>query len=295
MNSKGLLAILLVATLAGSAMIPLSGASNIQVNLNPSTNEATVSAYINSSVVFSASQGSNLGKIITSVFPHSSNLTINQTTINRDNQSFQIVNGSIHSMDSNVSLKSLTMGYSRTIVNTTSGNNALLYVNSSLLLKATVQGIFNNNTASLKWRSFSSNNSLDLSGSDVSNTSLGGSYLTSSRNVNTVNFTVFSKSLTNWTRTYDSATNVTTFSMNAGTTVHFQMNGTLPLGGNFSLTYNLDPSYSISAPGYDSASSNAIVLGNPPATSAVTYYAIGAVLVGVVAVLYLRKRKGPIS
>ena len=295
MNSKGLLAIVLVAALAGSAMIPISGASNIQVYLNPSANEATVSAYINSSVVFSASQGSFLGKIITDVFPHSSNLTINQTKINSDNLSFQVVNDSIHSMDSNASLNSLSLGYSRTIVNTTSGSNALLYVNSSLLLKATVEGIFNNNTASLGWRSFSSNNSLELNGSDVSNTSFGGSYLTSSRTVNTVNFTVFSKSLTNWTRTYDSATNITTFSMDAGTTVHFQMNGSLGPGGNFSLTYNLDPSYSILAPGYDSASSNAIVIGNPPATSPVTYYAIGAVLVAVAAVLYFRRRKGPIN
>lgn len=295
MNSKGLLAIMLVATLAVSAMIPLSSASNIQVVLNPSSNEATVSAYINSSVVFSATQVSFLGNVITDVFPHSSKLSISQTSINKGNLSFQVINDSIHEMDSNASLAALSLGYTRSIVNATEGSNALLYVNSSLLLKATVKGIFNNNTASLQWRSFSSNNSLDLNGSDVSNASFGGTYLTSSRSVNTVNFSAFSQSLSNWTKTYDAATNMTTFSMNAGTTVHFQMNGSLGISGtNFSLTYSLDPSYSISAPGYDSASANSVVIGNPPTSSPITYYAIGGLLVAIAAFLLFRRRKGPV-
>ena len=291
MNSKGLLAIVLVATLAASAMIPLSGASNIQVVLNPNANEATVSAYINSSIAFSANESSFLGKVITEVFPHSSNITIKQTSINKGNLSFQVVNDSISHMESNVSLKALSLGYSRTIANTTDGNNALLFINTSLLIKATVSGIFSNNTASLKWRSFSSNNSLELNGNYVSNASFKGQYLTSSRTVNTLNFSAFSKSISNWTRTYDAATNVTTFSMNAGTTVHFQLNGSL--GSNFSITYSLDPSYSISAPGYDSATADSIVIGNPPPSSPIAYYAVGAVLVGAAAVMLLIRRRGP--
>ncbi len=295
MNSKGLLAFMLVAALAASALIPLSGASNIQVVLNPNANEATVSAYINSSVAISANGSSSLGKVITDVFPHSSNLTINQTTINRGNLTYQVINDSISRMDSNVSLKALSLGYSRSIVNTTEGNNAVLFVNTSLLIKATVSGIFNNNTASLKWRSFSSNNSLALNGKDVSNTSFGGPYLTSSRNVNTLNFTVFSKSISNWTRTYNAATNITTFNMDAGTTVHFQLNGSLAglPGTNFTVTYSLDPSYSIAAPGYDSASANSIVIGNPPPSSPIGYYVVGAVLVGAAAVMLLIRRRGP--
>ena len=294
MNSKGLLAIVLVATLAASAMIPLSGASNIQVVLNPNANEATVSAYINSSIAFSANESSFLGKVITEVFPHSSNITIKQTSINKGNLSFQVVNDSISNMESNASLKALSLGYSRTIANTTEGNNAVLFINTSLLIKATVSGIFSNNTASLKWRSFSSNNSLELNGSYVNNASFGGPYLTSSRTVNTLNFSVFSKSLSNWTRTYNAATNVTTFSMDAGTTVHFQLNGSLGVtGSNFSITYSLDPSYSISAPGYDSATADSIVIGNPPPSSPIAYYAVGAVLVGAAAVMLLIRRKGP--
>lgn len=293
MNSKGILAIVLVATLAFSAIIPLSGASNIHVELNPSANEATISAYINSSVEISANQSSLLGNILSGLFPHSSNITIRQTSMSSSNLSFQIINSSIHAMDNNASLKALSMGYTKTIENTTLGSNAILFVNTSLLLKATVSGIFSNNTASLKWRSFSSNNSIELNGNDVSNSTFNGTHLTSSRSVNTLNFTVFSKSLTNWTRTYDAATNTTTFSLDAGNTVHFQLNGSFPLiGSNFSLTYNLDPSYSISSPGYDSATANSIVIGNPPHTNPMTYYIVGAFLVGIAAVSLLIRRRG---
>lgn len=291
MNSKGILAMVLVATLSLSAMIPLSGASNIQVALNPSANEATVSAYVNSTISISANQSSFLGAIINNVLPHSSNLTIKQTSINRDKLSFQIVNDSIHGLDNNASLKALSLGYSRSIVNTTQGNNALFFLNTSLLIKATVTGIFNNNSASLKWRSFSTNKSLDLNGSSVSNSSFSGNNYFQGRNVNMLNFSVFSQSLSNWSRTYDPSSNITTFSMDAGNTVYFQVNGTL--GSNFTLTFNLDPSYSISAPGYDSATANSINIGNPPHSNPIAYYGVGAVLVGVAAFMLIRRRRGP--
>lgn len=291
MNSKSVLAIMLVATLSLSAMIPLSGASSVQVVLNPNANEATVSAYVNSTVAISANQSSFLGKVITQVFPHSSNITIQQTAINKDNLSFQIVNDSIHKLDTNASLKALSLGYSRTTENMTQGNNAVLFVNTSLLIRATVSGIFSNNTAGLHWRSFNTNSSLELNGNDVSNANFSSEYYASNRNVNTVNFTAFSDSLSNWTRTYDAATNITTFSMDAGTTVHFQLNGTL--GGAFSLNYSLDPSYSISAPGYDSASGNSITIGNPPHSSPIAYYAMGALLIGVAAIMLYMRRRGP--
>lgn len=294
MNRKGLLAVLLVATMALSVAVPISGASNIQVRLNPQNNEATVYAYINSSLMFSTQKGTLLGNLSSTITGHSTNVTIGPTQLNSSTTAFRTINASIKAEYGNATLKSLALGFSRTYHNLTEGSRAVSYMNTSLLMEATIGGIFQNGTANLSWRGFTTHNSLSLNGNDVSTLDLSnGGVVSNGSTVNTLNLSVFSKSLTNWTRTYDAGTNVTTFSMNAGNIIELSYNGTFLQIAPFTISYTLDPAYSISAPGYDSATSNSIVIGNPPPSSPIGYYAVGAILVGAAAIMLYMRRKGP--
>ncbi len=293
MNTKHGVALALVAILAFSAMIPVSHASTIKVVLNPNSDEATVSSYINSSLVISANSSSQIGQaILKDVLSSSSSgdLKINTTYLNNDSLAFQILNHSISERDKNAQLNNLSMSYSRTIESYNTSGEAKLYANSSLRLNMVLTGIFYNNSANLTWRSFSTNQSLSLGDTNVNQANFSNGSFTSSKSVNTVNMSAFSKSLVQWNRTYDPTSNTTTFFMNAGTTVDFHDNGSI-FGTNFSLTFTLDPAYSISAPGYDSASADSITLGNPPASNPILYYAIGAILVvGAIITMYIRRR-----
>ncbi len=293
MNTKHGVALAIVALLAFSALIPVSHASTIRVVLNPNSNEATVNAYINSSLAISANSSSKIGQsILQNVLSSSTsgNLTINNTYLKNDSFVFQVLNRSISERDHDAQLTNLSMSYIRTVESYNASGTAKLFANSSLKIAMVLTGVFYNNSANLTWRSFSTNDSLSLNGTNVNKANFTGGTFTSSNSVNTVNMSAFSKSLVQWNRTYDPATNTTTFFMNAGKTVDFHDNGSF-LGNNFSLTFTLDPAYSISAPGYDSASADAITIGNPPASDPVLYYVIGAILVvGAVVTMYLRRR-----
>ncbi len=285
-------ALLLVALLAVSTLIPASHASNITVVLNPNDNTATMNAYVNSSLAISANSSTIIGESLIKNIVSSStagNLTINQKTQNRGSLAFEIINSSISRKDPGAQLDSLSMSYKRTVLNATSGDRATFYANTSLRLTIVVSGVFHNNSANLSWRSFSTNQSVPLNGTDVNQVNFNNTFISGSAPVSTVNMSVFAKSLVQWNRTYDAASNVTTFSLNAGKTVDLNYNSS-KLGG-FNLTYVLDPSYSISAPGYDSASADSITVGNPPASNPAIYYGMGAIFIAVVLVPMLLRRR----
>ncbi len=291
--SKGKnVALLLVAVLAASALIPASHASNITLVLNPSANEATMNAYINSSLSISTNSSSALGQILVKDIASTQtggNLTIGQSTQSRGSIAFEIMNNSISRMDASAHLDSLAMSYQRTVDNVTSGSLVTFYSNTSLKIGIVVKGIFNNNSANLSWRSFSTNQTVPLNGIDVNQVNFNNTIMSGTGPVNTVNMSVFAKSLLQWNRSYDPGTNVTTFSLNAGKTVDINYS---PGGAaGFNLTYILDPSFSISAPGYDTASADSITVGNPPASNPAIYYGMGAVFIAVVLVPMLLRRR----
>lgn len=285
-------ALLIVVIMAASALIPASHASNITLVLNPNANEATMNAYINSSLSISANSSTTLGQgLIKTIVSGETggNLTIGQTTQGKGSMAFEIMNDSISRMDSSAHLDSLSMSYKRTVLNATSGDQVSFYSNTSLKIVIVVKGIFSNNSANLSWRSFSANQSVPLNGTDVNQVNFNNSYMSSAGSVNTVNMSAFAKSLVQWNRSYDSGTNVTTFSLNAGKTV--DLNYSSKVLGGFNLTYVLDPSFSISAPGYDTAGADSITIGNPPASNQALYYGMGALFIAVVLVPMLLRRR----
>lgn len=294
MKKGSLAALFIVALLAATAPIPASHASNITVVLNPNDNTATMNAYINSSLSISANSTSFIGELIANNIISgitAGNLTINQTSQNRGSPAFEILNSSISSIDPGAQLDSLAMSYERTVNNATAGDEVTFYSNTSLKIALVVSGVFHNNSANLSWRSFSTNQSITLNGTDVSQVNFNRSNIPTLISINTVDMHVFAKSLDQWNRSYDPTSNVTTFSLNAGNTIYVSYgNKTQP--GGFNLTYVLDPSFSISIPGYATASADSLTIGNPPSTNPAVYYGMGAIFLAIVLIpMILRRRR----
>lgn len=294
MKKGSLAALFIVALLAATALIPASHASNITVVLNPNDNTATMNAYINSSLSISANSTSFIGELIANNIISgitAGNLTINQTSQNRGSPAFEILNSSISSIDPGAQLDSLAMSYKRTVNNATAGDEVTFYSNTSLKIALVVSGVFHNNSANLSWRSFSTNQSITLNGTDVSQVNFNRSNIPTLISINTVDMHVFAKSLDQWNRSYDPTSNVTTFSLNAGNTIYVSYgNKTQP--GGFNLTYVLDPSFSISIPGYATASADSLTIGNPPSTNPAVYYGMGAIFLAIVLIpMILRRRR----
>jgi len=111
--------------------------------------------------------------------------------------------------------------------------------------------------------------------------------------VSTLNYTMFSKSLSSWQRTYDPTTNTTTFYYNASKYVLFYANGSIS-NSNYTLKIVYDPSSTITTPGYATASGDTIVI-SPTAPSNTLPLIIGAVVAVIIVVgalaFFLRKRK----
>ena len=82
---------------------------------------------------------------------------------------------------------------------------------------------------------------------------------------------------------------ITTFSYNAGTTGNYSWSHN---GGNGNVSLLIDPSYTISTPGYAVASSNNVSITPPPESSPVAYYVIATILViGAAVSFYFARRR----
>lgn len=293
MNGKAALTVVLVAVVSMSFVVPVSHASNIRVYLDPNSNQATVDAYINSSLSISASNSSNIGQILLhDILSGSSghNVSIAPTQLNESSLAYSVINASIAKKDPEATLKSLSLGFSRNVENSTGNGLVTVYANSSLKINMLITGIFSNNTVNMIWRSFSTNQGIEMNGTQVNNANFGNLSLGSSSSVNTLNMSAFSTSLINWNRSYDQATNVTTFTINAGNTVSLHYNSTIS-GNSFSLNFNIDPSYSISTPGYATAGTDSIQISSPPGQNPAIFYAIGVVMVGGALLLMYASRR----
>lgn len=293
MNAKIGVVLGIVALLLLVSLIPMSHASSISVALNPNNNEATIDAFINTSLEISASSSAPIGQGIIDNISSSStsgNLTIENYYMGSSSSAFQALNNSITQKNSNVSLVNLSLGFKRLSNILVSGSTAKLFDNSSLEITMVISGIFQNNSANLSWRSFSTNQNVSLNGTNVNKVNFGDGIFTGTNSVNTVNLSAFSKSLVEWNRTYNPTSNTTIFSTNAGLIADIQDSGSY-YGTSVNLSFSIDPSYTISAPGYDTATSDSVILGSPPATNPIGYYLVGAILmIGLVAMMYKRRR-----
>ncbi|HEV2390711.1 MAG TPA: hypothetical protein VGS04_08310 [Nitrososphaerales archaeon] len=308
---KGSLAAAVLVVLVLS-LAPAAFASTLTVDLNPNTQVAKLTSVSTTHFVLEYPANSTLSSYLKG-YNSSSSLS---GGFNSTSEGLRTFLGQMHDeADDNVSVTNMTVSYSYSA----KANSTALVVDKQTDITAWVDGAFKVSngtvTADLGWRSFyvSGALDLDLEGHAV-DVNLAGSALTQStfgRDLgvqmltgmfegkslwtrSTLNFSSLSSPLSNWTRSYDSLTNTTTFSKTVAGNSTFTASYSGG-GGTYSLTMTSDPSASITTKGYALAAGNSLVFSKAPmyldpilwvaAGSAVALVALGA--------LYLAKRPRP--
>lgn len=287
LSKKGGIVIFMAALLAVTAVMPMASASNITTVVSPSTDSANVTAYINSTVTI---QSNNTLEIaLASLFANFSSQNV-QKTFNTSSPIFTGLENSIQNNTSSARLNYLMFDVSSSYAKVSSYK---FIMNYSLKMVMNVTNIYHNGQLDLAWRAFSDNQSvvIDRVSYNHFNTSQGTAV-----NYNSLNFTAFSKPLSNWTRAYDATTNTTTFTNDAGYTLNYTSNTTGFFGYYTNISVKSDPSYTIVTPGYAVAGTNSLTYENPPSTGVLPYlyYAIVVVIIAVglgVAVSSRRKHR----
>ncbi len=253
-------ALLIIGLLALASTVPLAGASTITMDVHPQSNSANVTAYVNTSVTIKTNN--SLVQLLSSFL---SNLTVNETAaIPSNSPVFAGVQDAIHNNSSEAKLTFLKFELHTDSQKLSSYEWMLNY---SLKAVMNITDIYHNNTFDLSWRGFYDNSSASMN--STSFTSIKFQNDTTIKEYKALNFTAFSKPLTEWQRHYDTAKNVTTFTTNAGytynSTFNLTYNNSLP-GSQWytNITVKSDPSYTIVTPGFAEANSDSIVITSTP-------------------------------
>ena len=285
MTKKGGIVMLMVALLAFTAAIPMASASNITTVVSPSTDSANVTAYVNTTATIKTNNSGllNIATVLANLTDKNSSVVFNSSSAIFDDMQTAIQNNS-----SAARISYLSIDATRTSAQV---NSQELVINHTMKIVMNVTNIYHNGTLDLAWRSFSDNQSVVIDNVNYNHFQVGN---TTASTYSSLNFTAFSKPLSNWTRAYNQLTNTTTFTTDAGYTLNYTFNGTV-FGTYVNVTVKSDPSYSIVTPGYATANSNSLTYENPPANSAAPYIYYAAVVViialGLGVAVYARRRR----
>ena len=298
MDNKSIFGSAIAVLIVLALLVPASNAFSVSVTVNPQANEATINAYVNSSMKMTF----NGTKSIVNMMENSFNGTFSNMASKHFNNSRPAAttlgdfNNTIGSSTHGASVKNMTLSFAIDVTNSSTSTSGIFYVNFSLKMQMVIQGIFNNNSANMSWRNFTMSKPIVVQGTNVNHAGYNQT------NTSVMNFSKFSKPLTQWNRTYDHTTNETMFVYNAGVVLSLnnKTSKSYPGGyGGFNMTMNLtiDPSYAIIYPGNATAGTNSISLSTSsttPSTSSISpyYYFIAVVLIaGIGASVYFARRK----
>ena len=304
MYKKSMFGIIIICLIVLSLLIPSTNATSVSVTLNPKANDATVNAYVNTTMKMTINGSKfmvdDMEHVMGGTFSnmtkmHFNNSRMNATTVND-------FNNSIAPSTHGASVRNVSMSFNVKFTNASTSDTAVFYVNYSMYMHLVLYGIFNNSSANMSWRNFSMSKPLSVNGTNVNQV---GNNKTASASA--INFSKFSRPLSQWTRTYSSSSNVTTFVYNAGVVLSLNNETTMsphPGVGGMNMTMNLtiDPAYAISMPGNATAGTNTITVSSASSTGSSTtpttppvntyYYLIAVVLiVGVAATVYVVRRR----
>ncbi|MCL5783248.1 MAG: hypothetical protein M1476_05000 [Candidatus Thermoplasmatota archaeon] len=298
MNNKsifgGIIAVLIVAAL----LLPASNAFSVSVTVNPQTNEATINAYVNSSMKMtingSKTMVNSMENSFNSTFSNMASMHINNATPAAT--TFGDFNHTIGSSTQGASVKNMTLSFAVSATNSSTSTSGIFYVNFSLKMHMVIHGIFSNNSANMSWRNFTMSKPINVGGTNVNHAGYNQT------NTSVMNFSKFSKPLTQWNRTYNHTANETMFVYNAGVVLSLNNKTSInyPGGhGGFNMTMNLtiDPSYAIVYPGNATAGTNSISLSSSSTTPSTTsinpyYYLVAIILIAGIGVsVYFARRK----
>ena len=303
-------ALSVLAVLAMSLQ-PAAFASTLTVNLDPSSKVAKLTSVSTTNLVLTYPANSTLSSYLKS-YNSSLSLSGNFNSSDEGLRSFQ---GHLDDQaNDSITVQNMTVGYKYSA----KANDTALVVSLETDITAQVSGVFKISngtiTADLAWRSFHINGAMDLNlegrevdvnqvgstlsqsvaGRGVSEEALAGMFAGNGMWAEpTLNFSSLSAPLSDWTRSYDSITNTTTYSK----TISGQstLSSKYSHGGEtYSLTLTSDPSASISTHGYAVASGNSLVITKAPlSANPLSWVAIAAaavVMLGGAAYLVRRSR-----
>lgn len=252
-NKKGT-ALALIALLALASTVPLASASNVTTTVYPSSDSANVTAYVNTTVNLKTNNTAFQGLIslLGNLTGHTS------VSVSDKSQAFVAVQNAIRNNTSSAKLTYLSLSlnaYSKKV------SSIEWYLNYSLKVVMNITNIYHNGTFDLGWRGFYDNSSVTVNHVSYNKINAGNGTV---KEYSALNFTAFSKPLTQWQRNYDTAKNVTSFTTNAGYTFNYDKNTTFLDQTYVNTSIKSDPSYTIIAPGYATAGSNSITIAPAP-------------------------------
>jgi len=304
---KNLLVVGIVSIFLLSLAVPAATASYLNVTIYPDKGLANVKLNSEASLIFTYPAKN--------VTPRSYSFSFTKTFTNSSDWAISFMEGWLKSRYHNVSVDNMSVTFNLV----SHVNSTTLVITKLVTINLWVSGIFNKTKSetkvNLSWRAFEVKGSFKIksdNGTEYDLNEMGEHYLNDTgeyffgmilnyqndklkemSNVSTLNFTMLSKSLSSWQRTYDPTTNTTTFYYNASKYVLFYANWSIS-NNNYTLKIVYDPSSTITTPGYATASGDTIVI-SPTAPSNMLPLIIGAVVAVIIVVgalaFFLRKRK----
>lgn len=303
----------IVGLMVASFLVQGVGASTLQVVVGPSLNTAQIIATSQATLVFTYPAGSAVSKAL-SGFNYS--VTLSALNVPRDSDAFVAFQHQLRRGFENITLINMSVYLNEYAqANTTS-----LVVVKNVVIKAWATGVFNKTRSHVEgnfgWKSFVVKGNLDvdfeghtvdintvgsaillpLGGKGVLASFLLGSFgdrpLWSS---STINFSVFNTPLSQWKRSYNAATNTTTFSKSVSSTLLFREQVSVN-GQNYSVSLSYDPASTISVPGYAVAKGDTVIVQPAPPgvlqRNTVIAVSVAVIAIVVAASLLLRRKMG---
>jgi hypothetical protein len=309
---KNLLVVGIVSIFLLSLAVPAATASYLNVTIYPDKGLANVKLNSEASLIFTYPAGGAISKKLNGT---TISYSFTENFTNPSDWAISFMEGWLKSRYHNVSVDNMSVTFNLV----SHVNSTTLVITKLVTINLWVSGIFNKTKSetkvNLSWRAFEVKGSFKIShnGEEYDLNEMGEYFfgmgmisnyqndkLNEMSNVSTLNFTMLSKSLSSWQRTYDPTTNTTTFYYNASKYVLFYANWSISnsiytgLNGNYTLKIVYDPSSTITTPGYATASGDTIVI-SPTAPSNMLPLIIGAVVAVIIVVgalaFFLRKRK----
>jgi hypothetical protein len=305
---KKTISLVVMALVLTSLALPVVSGSTLTVYVYPSKNQAEINAVSDTKIIFTYPNNSTVSNRLNGL-NYSYSMSLNYTG---SVYPLKIFERFLRNHFSNVTLENLSI-----IVNLKAlANSTTLIITKNMTLTLWLSGIFNktkNTTvANMSWKDFAVTGSFNVSyqGNSCDLNEVGGSigimrglseqmlwYMFLENPIltrATIDYSYLKAPLNEWTKTYDSATNTTSFTYVY--TKNISYNATVDINGAvYTLKMTYDPSATIIVPGHATASGDNLIITPTATTYAFPYLLIGVaaavvVVIALCAAMMLRRK-----
>ena len=286
-NYRALSIAIAVAFLSAAMIAPISTAGTVNLVLDQKDNSANLTEQANSQLLVKTNSTSGINKLAFDLLKglFSTNYSYNMVLNSTSNHTLHNMNSLFQLFNSNLTVNYFQMNVSG---NQTMANSTEFIDNYSSSLTMNMTGIFNGSTANLSWRNALSES--NISKWSNGNGSVSVNYQHNVTSFGIYNLTGFHKALSSWTRTYNAATNITTFTTQSSSVTQVSFYN---LTSNLTIRYTSDPVYTITVHGDAVASANTLLIENTSHGTFTIWYVVAAVVIiaGAIGTMSLRKRR----